>query len=168
MMLPIAISIISVINKGNIKNQSEKNFAISLILSIAFSATIGGMATLIGTPPNAVMAGMLSKIYNYQINFLDWFVIGLPASLLLLTKICFPTNKLKNLDGKLILKEQNKLGRITIDEIIVCCIFSFTAFLWITRKWLTNLFEGTLPHGAITDANIAIGCLLYTSPSPRD
>ena len=174
MMLPIAISIISVINKGNIKNQSEKNFAISLILSIAFSATIGGMATLIGTPPNAVMAGMLSKIYNYQINFLDWFVIGLPASLLLLpitwfilTKICFPTNKLKNLDGKLILKEQNKLGKITIDEIIVCCIFNFTAFLWITRKWLTNLFEGTLPHGAITDANIAIGAaiLLFIMPS---
>ena len=56
---------------------------------------------------------------------------------------------------------------LLLSKIIVCCIFSFTAFLWITRKWLTTLFEGTLPHGAITDANIAIGAaiLLFIMPS---
>ena len=79
--------------------------------------------------------------YNYQINFLDWFIIGLPISCMLLpiswfvlTYLCFPINKLKNLDSKVILVEQNKLGKLTIDEIMVCTVFFVTAALWISRK----------------------------------
>ena len=96
MMLPIAISIITVFNE-NQKNIKNTNFAKALVLSIAFSATIGGVATLIGTPPNTVMAAMLSELYNYEIDFLDWLIIGLPTAIILLpiswfilTYICFP------------------------------------------------------------------------------
>ena len=68
MMLPIAISIITVFNEGQ-KTLKNSNFAKALVLSIAFSATIGGVATLIGTPPNTVIAAMLSELYNYDIDF---------------------------------------------------------------------------------------------------
>jgi len=173
MMLPIAISIITVICKDN---RSDNNFAISLVLSIAFAATIGGIATLIGTPPNAVMAGMLSSIYNYQISFLDWLIIGLPTSCLLLpvawfilTTICFPTNDIKQINPELILKKKRELGKISLDEIMVCSVFIITAILWISRRWISNLLENTLPTGAINDSNIAIGAaiILFILPSFR-
>ena len=102
MMLPIAISIITVVYKNHNDKSNENKFANSLVLSIAIAATIGGVSTLIGTPPNAVMAGMLSNMYNYQIGFLDWFIIGLPTTCILLpvawfilTTICFPTYNIK-------------------------------------------------------------------------
>jgi len=93
----------------------------------------------------------------------------LPISWFVLTYLCFPINKLKNLDSKVILVEQNKLGKITIDEIMVCTVFFVTAALWISRKWLNILLEDTIHSGAISDSNIAIGAaiLLFILPSFR-
>ena len=176
MMLPIAISIITVVYEDNKKKNGENNFAISLVLSIAFAATIGGISTLIGTPPNAVMAGMLSNMYNYQISFIDWLIIGLPTTFILLpiawfvlTTICFPTNKIKKIDSELILKKQKELGKISPDEIMVCIVFLMTATLWISRKWISSLLENTFPVGSINDSNIAIGAaiVLFMLPSFR-
>ncbi|MBT5506310.1 MAG: anion transporter, partial [Flammeovirgaceae bacterium] len=85
MMLPIGIAIVK--QMSNLKSTDKKEniiFGKSLMLSIAFSASIGGIATLIGTPPNLVFAGILQEIYNVEISFLKWFIFGLPISILLI------------------------------------------------------------------------------------
>ena len=107
MMLPIATSVIAFFsNQKKILNQS---FAIPLLLSIAYSASIGGTATLIGTPTNIMLASILSDTYNFQISFIDWFIIGFPVTVILipfvwffLTKIVFKVSSYKsNALGKL-------------------------------------------------------------------
>ena len=173
MMLPIAISIITVFdeNQNNLKNT---NFAKALVISIAFSATIGGVATLIGTPPNTVMAAMLSELYNYEIDFLDWLIIGLPTAFILLpicwfilTYICFPLNDKLDNNTNMIKNDMIKLGKITNDEIMVGIVFFITACLWISRRWLSELIENILPGSSLNDSSIAIAAalILFLLPS---
>ena len=175
MMLPIALSIITVFkeDKNNIKNN---NFDKALVLSIAFSATIGGIATIIGTPPNTVMAAMLSEMYNYEINFVDWLKIGLPTSIILLpitwiilTFLCFPLGSKTSIKDKVIKDKIKELGKISQDEIMVGIVFIITASLWISRKWLSSALDGVIPAGAINDSTIAImaAIFLFIIPSNR-
>ena len=175
MMLPIALSIITVFkeDKNNIKNN---NFDKALVLSIAFSATIGGIATIIGTPPNTVMAAMLSEMYNYEINFVDWLKIGLPTSIILLpitwiilTFLCFPLNSKASIKDKVIKDKIKELGKISQDEIMVGIVFIITASLWISRKWLSAALDGVIPVGALNDSTIAImaAIFLFIIPSNR-
>jgi sodium-dependent dicarboxylate transporter 2/3/5 len=175
MMLPIALSIITVFkeDKNDIK---DNNFDKALVLSIAFSATIGGIATIIGTPPNTVMAAMLSEIYNYEINFIDWLKIGLPTSIILLpitwiilTFLCFPLNSKESIKDKVIKDKIKELGKISQDEIMVGIVFIITASLWISRKWLSTALDGVIPAGALNDSTIAImaAIFLFIIPSNR-
>ena len=175
MMLPIALSIITVFkeDKDNIKNN---NFDKALVLSIAFSATIGGIATIIGTPPNTVMAAMLSEMYNYEINFVDWLKIGLPTSIILLpitwiilTFLCFPLGSKTSIKDKVIKDKIKELGKISQDEIMVGIVFIITASLWISRKWLSTALDGVIPAGALNDSTIAImaAIFLFIIPSNR-
>ena len=85
MMLPIGIAIIKQL-KDNPDTEKNENiiFGKALMLGIAYSASIGGIATLIGTPPNLVLAGVISETYGYEINFLEWFMFGFPIALILL------------------------------------------------------------------------------------
>ena len=175
MMLPIALSIITVFkeDKNDIK---DNNFDKALVLSIAFSATIGGIATIIGTPPNTVMAAMLSEMYNYEINFVDWLKIGLPTSIILLpitwiilTFLCFPLNSKASIKDKVIKDKIKELGKISQDEIMVGIVFIITASLWISRKWLSTALDGVIPAGALNDSTIAImaAIFLFIIPSNR-
>ena len=175
MMLPIALSIITVFkeDKNDIK---DNNFDKALVLSIAFSATIGGIATIIGTPPNTVMAAMLSEMYNYEINFVDWLKIGLPTSIILLpitwiilTFLCFPLNSKSSIKDKVIKDKIKELGKISQDEIMVGIVFIITASLWISRKWLSTALDGVIPAGALNDSTIAImaAIFLFIIPSNR-
>ncbi len=175
MMLPIALSIITVFKED--KNTAKNNnFDKALVLSIAFSATIGGIATIIGTPPNTVMAAMLSELYNYEINFLDWLKIGLPTSLILLpitwivlTFLCFPLDSSIIIKNKIINDKIKKLGKISQDEIMVGVVFIITASLWISRKWISSALENIIPSGALNDSTIAISAaiILFIIPSNR-
>ena len=175
MMLPIALSIITVFkeDKNDIK---DNNFDKALVLSIAFSATIGGIATIIGTPPNTVMAAMLSEMYNYEINFVDWLKIGLPTSIILLpitwiilTFLCFPLDSKTSIKDKVIKDKIKELGKISQDEIMVGIVFIITASLWISRKWLSTALDGVIPAGALNDSTIAImaAIFLFIIPSNR-
>ncbi len=175
MMLPIALSIITVFKED--KNTAKNNnFDKALVLSIAFSATIGGIATIIGTPPNTVMAAMLSELYNYEINFLDWLKIGLPTSLILLpitwvvlTFLCFPLDSSIMIKNKIINDKIKELGKISQDEIMVGVVFIITASLWISRKWVSSALENIIPSGALNDSTIAISAaiILFIIPSNR-
>lgn len=150
-MLPIALSVINLlINDEDGFTKNDKNFALSVMLGIAFSANAGGIATVIGTPPNSVMIGLLENEYNIQISFLKWMTLGLPFSILLiaitywvLVKWMFPNKDLQfNASKEVIQKELKKLGPTSGKEKMVLFIFGVTVFLWIFRTLINKLFPG--------------------------
>lgn len=148
-MLPIAMSVISLlINDKDGFTKSDQNFALSVMLGIAFSANAGGIATVIGTPPNSVLIGLLENEYNIEISFLKWMVIGLPFSIVMITiiylvlvKVMFPNKQLKFTASKdLIQTELDKLGAMSGKEKMVLAIFGVTVFLWIFRTVINGIF----------------------------
>ena len=171
MMLPIGIAIIKQLkdNPNTLEDENE-TFGKALMLSIAYSASIGGIATLIGTPPNLVLAGVVSDIYNYEITFLQWFMFGFPISLVLLyicwkylTRFAFNFKQSEFPGGKQEIKRLLKqLGKISYEEKMVSIVFGLTAFCWITRSFL---LQGFLP--ALDDTIIALffSVILFLIPS---
>ncbi|NKI31841.1 SLC13 family permease [Croceivirga thetidis] len=150
-MLPIALSVIGLlIDDADGFTKDDQNFALSVMLGIAFSANAGGIATVIGTPPNSVMIGLLENEYNIQISFLKWMVMGLPFSALLITiiylvlvKWMFPNKNLQfNASKEVIQTELQKLGPTSGKEKMVLIIFGVTVFLWIFRTLINKLFPG--------------------------
>lgn len=160
MMLPIGIAIIYQLKDNPKTIENETNlFGKALMLAIAYSASIGGMATLIGTPPNLVLAGVVSNIYDYEITFLQWFIFGFPISVVLLficwkylTRYAFNFEQKKFPGGKTEIKRLlASLGKISYEEKMVAIVFGTTAFFWITRSFL---FAKIMP--ALDDTIIAI------------
>lgn len=160
-MLPIALSVIGLlINDADGFTKNDQNFALSVMLGIAFSANAGGIATVIGTPPNSIMIGLLENEYNIQISFLKWMVMGLPFSALLITiiyfvlvKWMFPNRDLKfNASKDVIQEELQKLGPTSGKEKMVLTIFGVTIFLWIFRTLINSIF----PSLGLSDTMISI------------
>ena len=150
-MLPIAMSVISLlINDADGFTKDDKNFALSVMLGIAFAANAGGIATVIGTPPNSIMIGLLENEYNIEISFLKWMVIGLPFSIVMITisyfalvKWMFPNKQLKFTASKEVINEELiKLGAMSGKEKMVLAIFGVTVFLWIFRTVINEIFPG--------------------------
>jgi sodium-dependent dicarboxylate transporter 2/3/5 len=171
MMLPMGMSIVAQFqdNPTTIKNENSI-FGKALMLSIAYSASIGGIATLIGTPPNLVMAGFVQKTYGIEITFWKWLQFGLPISILLLiiawiylTHIAFKFKQKEFPGGK---EEINRLvkelGPMQYEEKIVLVVFILTAACWITRSFL---LQSLIP--GIDDTIIAMGAavLLFILPT---
>ena len=174
MMLPIGIAIIKQLKDNPNTNEDEnKIFGKALMLAIAYSASIGGIATLIGTPSNLVLAGVLSDIYNYEITFLQWFMFGFPISIVLLficwkylTAFAFTFKQIKFPGGKAEIKRLlNALGKISYEEKIVGLIFGLTAFFWITRSFL---FKVLLPNLDDTIIAITFAISLFLIPSKKE
>ncbi|MEQ8518937.1 MAG: DASS family sodium-coupled anion symporter [Cytophagales bacterium] len=172
MMLPVALSVIELLrdNKNSGKDKKRERFALALMLCIAYAANIGGTMTLIGTPPNIVMAGYLKEILDYEIQFVQWLGIGLSVgiTLLILTyflliKVLFP-NKLEHIPNseELIRKEIDDLGPISNAEWKVISIFSLTALAWIFKVQINSLFGADL----LTDSATAMsgGLLMFIVP----
>jgi sodium-dependent dicarboxylate transporter 2/3/5 len=150
-MLPIAISVIKLlIDDSDGFTKGDKNFALSIMLGIAFAANAGGIATVIGTPPNSVLIGLLENQYNIQISFLTWMSFGLPFSIIMVVAVYFVLVKwmfpckdiLFTASANLISKEVKKLGKVSKEEKRVLIIFAITVFLWITRTIVNTLFPG--------------------------
>ena len=155
MMVPIGLAVITQVtgkSSADILSGStgryEMNFAKGLMLGIAYAASIGGVATIIGTPPNTIMVGMLDSSYGVKISFAQWLMFGLPLSIimlaatwLLLTKILFPTGDLQLSEGRdVIRREIEKLGRISRQETIVLIVFCFVAIAWILGSFIKKPF----------------------------
>lgn len=156
MMLPIAMSVLVLLETDG--KEGKTNFEIVVMLSIAYACNIGGMGTLIGTPPNALLAGFMLENYGVEISFLDWLMVGLPIVLValplmyfVLTKLIYPINIDILPGGKELIQNQLKsLGKITSEEKKVAVIFTLTACMWIFRPLISEIIPG------ITDAGIAI------------
>ncbi len=171
MMLPIAISIVTQLQDNPATEVNENLiFGKALMLAIAYSASIGGIATLIGTPPNLVLAGVVKELYGIEITFAKWLVFGLPISVslliicwLYLTRVAFTFRQREFPGGKAEVKKQlNELGNISFEEKIVLTVFVLTAVAWITRSFLIKQF---VP--AIDDTIIAMfaAVILFLIPA---
>ncbi|WP_243298582.1 SLC13 family permease [Bacillus litorisediminis] len=176
MMVPIGMAIIYQVSEALQHNPdadtSKENFGFgkALMLGIAYSASIGGMATLIGTPPNAILAGTINEMYGIEISFAQWMIFGVPfawififVSWFYLVKVAFPM-KYKELPGGrgIIAEEKKKLGTASHEEKIVLTIFIIAALAWISR---TFILDPILP--GMNDAIIAIlaALILFLIPT---
>jgi sodium-dependent dicarboxylate transporter 2/3/5 len=172
-MLPIGIAIIKQL-KDNPATEEDENkiFGKALMLSIAYSASIGGIATLIGTPPNLVLAGVIAETYGVEIDFLQWFLFGFPISIILLvfcwmylTRYAFKFKQIEFPGGLDEIKRLKKeLGPISYEERWVAFVFVMAAFSWISRSFI---LQPIFP--ALDDTIIAItfGLLLFVLPTKK-
>lgn len=160
-MLPIALSVINLlVNDADGFTKNDQNFSLSVMLGIAFSANAGGIATVIGTPPNSVLIGLLENEYDIQISFLKWMSLGLPFSMAMisityfvLTRWMFPIRDLTfNASKEVIQVELNELGPTSGKEKMVLAIFSITVFLWVFRTLINSIF----PNLGLSDTMISI------------
>ena len=174
MMLPIGMAIVVQLKTNNSVSEAKVNkFGKALMLAIAYSASIGGVATLIGTPPNLVLAAIIKETYNVEITFSQWFIFGLPISIVTLficwqylIRFAFPMKNEAFPGGRAeIIRQLKALGPITYEEKIVSVVFGLTAFAWISRSFL---LKELLP--AIDDTIIAIAgaALLFFLPSKSE
>jgi solute carrier family 13 (sodium-dependent dicarboxylate transporter), member 2/3/5 len=145
MMLPIGMAIVAQL-KDNPNTIADENliFGKALMLSIAYSASIGGMATLVGTPTNLIFVGVVEKTYGVEITFLQWLKFGLPITIILLiltwlylTRVAFVFKQKAFPGGKEEIQKQiNSLGKITYEEKSVLVVFVIVALAWISRSFL--------------------------------
>ncbi|MGC6502750.1 MAG: SLC13 family permease [Flavobacteriaceae bacterium] len=173
LMLPIGMAIVKQLQDNPETKANETSiFGKMLMLAIAYSASIGGVATLIGTPPNLVLAGVINEVYSVEITFLQWFIFGLPISISLLfigwfflTRFAFSLPLDEFPGGKAEVKRfKEALGPMRYEEKVVALIFGLTAFCWISRSYL---LQPIFP--ALDDTIIAIGfgVLLFLIPDQR-
>ncbi|WP_376695386.1 SLC13 family permease [Wenzhouxiangella sp. EGI_FJ10305] len=168
MMLPIALSVTRLV-EGEADPAHRSGFALALLLALAYACNIGGLGTLIGTPPNALLAAYLLDNHGLEIGFGQWMLVGLPLVIIalplvfvLLTRVIFRL-QIGELPGgrELIRGELARLGRMDRAEKQVAAIFVLTAALWVTRPLLQTWLPG------LSDTGIAIfgALLLFVVPT---
>ena len=158
MMLPIALSVAALLPRDENDLDASTPFASALLLAVAYGATTGGMGTLIGTPPVALLAGFMERSYDITVGFGQWMLIGVPVVIvalpvvyLVLTRMSFrigdePLHEV----GTLITAEKARLGPFAGPERIVAIVFSLTALAWVFRPLLAKVIP------LISDTSIAI------------
>jgi sodium-dependent dicarboxylate transporter 2/3/5 len=173
MLLPIAASVAAMVAEkaSGTSAESKRTFQVALLLSLAYATTIGGMATIIGTPPNVLLAGFIEETYGLQIAFLDWMLIGLPLALVLLplgwvvlTRIAFTVDIAESKEvGDVIADMRRQLGVMHASERRVGLLFLVVVFCWMTRSWLNDfsIFEGVSDAGIV----MAAALLLFVIPA---
>lgn len=167
MMVPIGLAIIFQVKEAlkddDTIDTSQENFGFgkALMLGIAYSASLGGIATLIGTPPNTLLAGAVNEIYGIEITFAQWMLFGVPLAWTFifitwfyLIKVAYPL-KLKQLPGgnAVIREEKTKLGAASYEEKAVFTVFVLVALAWISRSFLLDAFA---PNLEMTDAMVGL------------
>ncbi|MBU1039603.1 MAG: SLC13 family permease [Proteobacteria bacterium] len=173
MMMPIGMAIINACADITGNHDHSKNpFAIGLMLSLAYAASIGGIATLIGTPPNVIMVAQMDKMYGQTINFAQWMLIGVPLAAtflimtwVLITKILFPVHGdiLMGKGEELVRTEIEKLGPMKREEKIIALVFFLAAVTWIVMGLVKiPLFKG------VSDATVAVAAALALFLIPSD
>lgn len=176
MMLPIAMAVAELFRP--LDRSGPYEFGTSIMLAIAYAATIGGVATLIGTPPNAVMAAAASELLGREIGFGQWMILGLPISALLLpltwfllVKFLYPPGEVAGDAAGLLQRERAKLGAMSRGEKMVAVVFVLTVLAWMFRA-PKEIGALTIPGIAsiapnVRDSTIAMaaGLILFLAPT---
>lgn len=174
MMLPIGLAVVGQFKShlGEHNEQLSSNLGKNILLGIAYSASIGGMATLIGTPTNNILRAVVFKLYDYTIDFNEWMLFALPFSLILLAicwlylvNIGFPLPKNFRLsEAKSVVSEQMaSLGKISFEEKTVLIVFGGVCFSWITRSFLLAPIVPALDDTIIALVGVLLLLLLPSS-----
>jgi sodium-dependent dicarboxylate transporter 2/3/5 len=173
MLMPIALSVAKVIaeNNNHLSAQRTQSFQTAMLLGLAYAATIGGMATLVGTPPNALLAAFLNEQYGIKITFANWMLVGVPLVVCLLPlawyslthwsfKVDIPANSSVEQHLTTLRKE---LGPMTKAEKRVAIVFALVVFFWITRSTISTAFD----INVLSDTGIVMtaALLLFLLPS---
>ena len=182
MMIPIAVSIIKMVesnktdlNRKELNGKSISNFSVALLLGIAYAAYIGGIGTIIGTPPNIFLVSFIKDTYDLEISFVRWMGLGVPLVVIfipitwfILTKVIYP---IRNLDIGIGIKSKDStfklIGPISRGEVMTLAVFLLTAGAWITRPILNGIHFGDIqPFAKLTDSVIAMsaGLMLFILP----
>jgi len=200
MLMPMAISLVVLYEDLNDQRASAgeaidplaRNFPLVLMLGLAHSASIGGIATLIGTPPNGVLVTQFEQIFPGAppISFAQWMIFAAPFSFvflivawLLLTRVIYPLPASSPFSGKAFIREEiERLGPTTPEERRVALVFAGVALLWMTRKSIvfgsaftlpgwSSLFSEESGIGALIDdgtVSIAMALLLFLIPASKE
>jgi sodium-dependent dicarboxylate transporter 2/3/5 len=174
MMFPIALSVVNVMKDSGGSEGNFKNLNLCLMLAIAYASNFGGIATIIGTPPNVQFVGYFEKKYNINIDFIDWMLLCVPLALLLMfslyfvsTRWLFPNHiKKSELATRHIEQELLALGVMKPVEKRVLFIFAGTALLWIMKD-IINKSQTSI---SLDDNMIAIAgaIALFICPAGKD
>jgi sodium-dependent dicarboxylate transporter 2/3/5 len=177
MMVPIALAVINLVLKQRTgktltehggmpaEDRGDRNFALALLLGIAYSASIGGIGTIIGTPPNGILVKFIAQNYGIEVSFARWLQIGIPVVLLmlpltwlLLTKVLFRSGIGEIEGGREWVREELKaLGPLSRGERAVLYVFAVTVLLWVTRPFLAKVsIAGVAPFAGLSDAGVAM------------
>ena len=157
MMMPIAFSVSTVVMA---EHGDDRRFAIALLLGIAYAASIGGLGTLVGTPPNALVAGYMRETFKVEITFVQWMMFGVPVVIVMvpaawwvLTRLSFRLDLPANPEaGAVIERELAALGPITTPERRTMMIFAVVAAAWVFNP-LLRLIPGL---AGLTDTGVAM------------
>jgi sodium-dependent dicarboxylate transporter 2/3/5 len=179
MMMPIGLAVIHQVREASAEggvavseDPGRFHFGVALMLGIAYSASIGGIGTLIGTPPNVLLAGTLERSFGIELSFLRWLAFGvpfvvilIPLTWLVLTRVLFPL-EIREIPGgrRLIQSRLDALGAMGPGERRTAAVFALTAVAWTFRP----LWTAPLPHGSLwTDSTVAIASalLLFALPA---
>jgi len=158
MMLPIALSVIKLLEANENTFSGFNRFKTALFLGIAYSANVGGMATIIGTPPNVVLVGLVKNILDKEISFASWLLIGIPTVVVmlfliyqLLTKVLFRHGLTKIGQAELYINQElEKLGNWSKEEKWVAVIFGLTAFCWIAKSQINSILGAEILNDTVT------------------
>lgn len=178
MMLPIAMALMGVVRSTRSHlplDKAERNFGIALLLCVAYGASIGGVLTLIGTPPNGIFARFVEQQYGATVSFLDWFKVSIPCvtvvlagTYLLLVNVLFREQPAEIPGGReWVANELRALGKLSRGEWIVLAVFVTAALLWTFGPLVRGLeINGAKPFKPMSDAVIAMGAgiLLFIIP----
>lgn len=163
MMLPIGLSVIQLVrSREGVDPADARAFGVVLMLAIAYSSSLGGIGTLVGTPTNALLAAFMVESYGVEVAFLDWLLLALPLTIVglvvtffVLTRFVYPI-RIRSIPGgaDYLRDELRKLGSISPEERRVAVVFALTAGLWVTRplieKWVPGLSDpGIAVFGAL-------------------
>ena len=181
MMVPIVLSVVDVaLRRRRGKSLAElggipqddrdlRNFALSALLGVAYGASIGGLGTIIGSPPNGILVRFVEQSSGVQVTFLEWMLIGVPAMLTFLplawflnTFVMFPS-AMKEIEGgrEYVRDEWAKLGPMNAGERSTLVVFAITVALWMTAPLLGQVRIGDVaPLKGLSDAGIAVGAAI--------
>lgn len=172
MMFAVGLSVIDFVSEKTEDDDVVRKFGVALMLAIAYSASIGGVGTLIGTPPNALLASFLQSNYEIEVSFFGWMLIGipivvimLPLAWLLLTRFLFPAHRIAVDEPQWVIEaELGALGRMGRAEMLVAAVFLGAALMWIFRKPVAGLTGLPLNDTMIA---LAAALILFSVPVSR-
>lgn len=178
MMVPIALAVLKVVRSTREDlpiDRAEHNFGVCVLLAVAYGASLGGVLTLIGTPPNGIFARFVEQTYNVPVSFIDWMLIAFPivvvmiaATQLLMTKVLFRELVSELPGGKdWVMHEYSKLGPMSRGEKIVLTVFVTAALLWCFGPVIRGIQIGNMtPFKPLSDTVIAMGAgiILFIIP----